>query len=118
MFKVFIIYAIGNITAGYFTSRPSLKKNLRQVSNYLGKLCYVNYLPCVYLLFYYTCVCVFFLASARQLALMFPSTPCTTTTGTEKVCTDNLEAALGLITHHDGVSGTEKQVPFLLSFFY
>lgn len=68
---------------GYFTSRQSLKKYLRSLSTLLN--------------------------AARQLALMAPSTPCNTTTYTEKVCTDNLEAAIAVTTHHDGLSGTEKQ---------
>lgn len=49
------------------------------------------------------------LQSARQIALFVPTTPCSTTTFSKKVCTDNLEAAIAVTTHHDGITGTEKQ---------
>lgn len=68
---------------GYFTSRQGLKKYLRVLSNYLQ--------------------------SARQLALLAPSAPCMTSGNTEALCTDQLEAAIAVTTHHDGLSGTEKQ---------
>ncbi|EGD74140.1 hypothetical protein PTSG_06149 [Salpingoeca rosetta] len=63
--------------SGYFTSRQSLKKYLRVMSNLL--------------------------TSSRQLALLTNTSTCTSTT------TDNLEAAIAVSTHHDGLSGTEKQ---------
>eukprot|EP00051_Salpingoeca_urceolata_P027075 m.479938 g.479938 ORF g.479938 m.479938 type:complete len:1085 (+) comp21646_c0_seq1:45-3299(+) len=68
---------------GYFTSRQSLKKYLRTLSNLLQ--------------------------SGRQLALLANSTSCTSTSRTQTLCTDDLEAAIAVTTHHDGLSGTEKQ---------
>eukprot|EP00045_Choanoeca_perplexa_P017606 m.259200 g.259200 ORF g.259200 m.259200 type:complete len:1088 (-) comp17585_c0_seq4:4855-8118(-) len=69
--------------SGYFTSRQSLKKYLRVLTNVLN--------------------------GARQMAMMAETDTCKTTTYTDKECTDNLEAALSVTTHHDGLSGTEKQ---------
>ena len=69
---------------GYFTSRPALKFYLRTMTNVLN--------------------------AARQLALLAPNTTtCTSTSYSQTVCTDNLEAALAVGTHHDALSGTEKQ---------
>lgn len=69
---------------GYFTSRPALKLYLRTMTNVLN--------------------------AARQMALAAPNTKrCTSTSYTETVCTDNLEAAVVVSTHHDALSGTEKQ---------
>jgi hypothetical protein len=41
--------------------------------------------------------------------MMAPTTPCMTTGRTLAPCTDILEAAIAITTHHDGLSGTEKQ---------
>ncbi|EDQ87643.1 uncharacterized protein MONBRDRAFT_33201 [Monosiga brevicollis MX1] len=68
---------------GYFTSRQSLKKYLRVLTNVLN--------------------------AARQLAMLTETDTCTSTSYSQTVCTDNLEAALAVTTHHDGLSGTEKQ---------
>ena len=51
--------------SGYFTSRQSLKKYLRVLTNVLN--------------------------GARQLAMMADTDTCKTTTYTDKECTDNLE---------------------------
>lgn len=50
-----------------------------------------------------------YLQAARQLALLTPTAPCITTGRTMALCTDDLEAAIAVTTHHDGLSGTEKQ---------
>lgn len=69
---------------GYFTSRPALKFYLRTMTNILN--------------------------AARQMALVVPNTKtCTSTSYTQTVCTDNLEAAVAVSTHHDALSGTETQ---------
>eukprot|EP00038_Savillea_parva_P006369 m.163286 g.163286 ORF g.163286 m.163286 type:complete len:1147 (+) comp12291_c0_seq1:1380-4820(+) len=77
-----------NYWSGYFTSRPSLKKQVRFASN--------------------------FMQAARQLEVLAKPGPLGVVTerpspvvGTS--FTDSLEGTIGVATHHDGMSGTERQ---------
>jgi alpha-mannosidase len=76
--------------SGYFTSRPALKRQVRFATN--------------------------FLSSARQLEVIaqvdaqdvnLPTTRPSPPVGTS--WTDSLEGTIGVATHHDGMSGTERQ---------
>eukprot|EP01059_Diplonema_ambulator_P008478 TRINITY_DN18114_c0_g1_i1.p1 TRINITY_DN18114_c0_g1~~TRINITY_DN18114_c0_g1_i1.p1 ORF type:complete len:1107 (+),score=202.08 TRINITY_DN18114_c0_g1_i1:107-3322(+) len=76
--------------SGYFTSRPSLKRQVRVASNFLN--------------------------AARQLEVLskVPVSKISqlTTRPSPRVgssWTDSLEGTVGLATHHDGMSGTERQ---------
>jgi len=79
-----------NYWSGYFTSRPALKRQVRYATN--------------------------FLAAARQLEIVsnttaeevgLPTKKCSPPVGTS--WTDSLEGTTGVATHHDGMSGTERQ---------
>ena len=76
--------------SGYFTSRPALKRQVRFATN--------------------------FLSSARQMEVIaqvdaadvnLPTTRPSPPVGTS--WTDSLEGTIGVSTHHDGMSGTERQ---------
>eukprot|EP01052_Picozoa_sp_SAG31_P039905 SAG31_NODE_5643_length_2407_cov_1.866551_2_plen_445_part_00 len=76
--------------SGYFTSRPSLKRQVRYASN--------------------------FLQAARQMEIISGLTADQVATPTTRPSppvgvswTDSMEGAIGVATHHDGMSGTEKQ---------
>ena len=76
--------------SGYFTSRPSLKRQVRFATN--------------------------FLAAARQMEVLSGVTAAEVATPTTRPSppvggswTDSLEGTIGVATHHDGMSGTEKQ---------
>lgn len=82
--------AAHNYWTGYFTSRPSLKKLIRTASGFLN--------------------------TARQLEVLsgvtkeevnFPTTRPSPAVGDS--WTDSLEGTIGVATHHDGMSGTERQ---------
>jgi alpha-mannosidase len=79
-----------NYWSGYFTSRPGLKRQVRYSTN--------------------------FLASARLLEVMTNTTKRQVNLPTKKESppvgtswTDSLEGTVGVATHHDGMSGTERQ---------
>jgi len=79
-----------NYWSGYFTSRPSLKRQVRYSTN--------------------------FLAAARQLEIVTNTTAAEVGLPTVKKSppvgtswTDSLEGTVGVATHHDGMSGTERQ---------
>jgi alpha-mannosidase len=79
-----------NYWSGYFTSRPALKRQVRFATN--------------------------FLASARQLEIVSNTTAAEVNLPTQKKSppvgtswTDSLEGTTGVATHHDGMSGTERQ---------
>lgn len=88
-----IFSPVHNCTAdwsGYFTSRPSLKRQVRFATN--------------------------FLTSARQMEVISgvttgevdrPTTRPSPVVGDS--WTDSLEGTIGVATHHDGMSGTERQ---------
>jgi len=76
--------------SGYFTSRPSLKRQVRFASNFLN--------------------------AARQMEVITGITAAEVDTPTERPSppvgtswTDSMEGAIGVATHHDGMSGTERQ---------
>jgi alpha-mannosidase len=76
--------------SGYFTSRPSLKRQVRFASNFLN--------------------------AARQMEVVSGVTAEEVDTPTTRPSppvgqswTDSMEGAIGVATHHDGMSGTEKQ---------
>ena len=76
--------------SGYFSSRPALKRQLRMATN--------------------------FLSAARQMEVMSGVTAADVATPTERPSppvgsswTDSFEGTIGVATHHDGISGTEKQ---------
>jgi alpha-mannosidase len=75
---------------GYFSSRPALKRQVRMSTNFLG--------------------------AARQIEVMSGVTMAEVATPTERPSppvgsswTDSFEGTIGVATHHDGISGTEKQ---------
>jgi alpha-mannosidase len=75
---------------GYFSSRPALKRQVRMASN--------------------------FLSAARQIEVMSGVTAAEVATPTVRPSppvgsswTDSFEGTIGVATHHDGISGTEKQ---------
>jgi hypothetical protein len=75
---------------GYFTSRPALKRQVRFATN--------------------------FLQSARQLEVVTKTTKEEVDLPTKRFSppvgdswTDSLEGTIGVATHHDGMSGTERQ---------
>ena len=77
-----------NYWSGYFTSRPALKKQVRVATNFLG--------------------------AARQIEIFgkvedlgHPTQRPAPPVGTS--FTDSLEGTIGVATHHDGMSGTERQ---------
>jgi alpha-mannosidase len=77
-----------NYWSGYFTSRPALKKQVRVATNFLG--------------------------AARQIEILgkvkdldHPTQRPAPPVGTS--FTDSLEGTIGVATHHDGMSGTERQ---------
>ena len=77
-----------NYWSGYFTSRPALKKQVRRATN--------------------------FLEAARQMEVVGkPSKVDLATARPSPVVgnsfTDSLEGTIGVATHHDGMSGTERQ---------
>ena len=79
-----------NYWSGYFTSRPALKRQVRFATNLLG--------------------------AARQLELVTRTTADEINVTTAKRSppvgdswTDSLEGTVGVATHHDGMSGTERQ---------
>jgi alpha-mannosidase len=76
--------------SGYFTSRPSLKRQVRFASNFLN--------------------------AARQMEVITGITAAEVDTPTTRPSppvgsswTDSMEGAIGVATHHDGMSGTERQ---------
>ena len=76
--------------SGYFTSRPSLKRQVRFASNFLN--------------------------AARQMEAISKVTAAEVDTPTTRPSppvgnswTDSMEGAIGVATHHDGMSGTERQ---------
>jgi alpha-mannosidase len=76
--------------SGYFTSRPGLKRQVRFASN--------------------------FLSSARQMEVISGVTAAEVNHPTTRPSppvgdswTDSMEGAIGVATHHDGMSGTERQ---------
>eukprot|EP01064_Diplonema_japonicum_P013576 TRINITY_DN2111_c0_g5_i1.p1 TRINITY_DN2111_c0_g5~~TRINITY_DN2111_c0_g5_i1.p1 ORF type:complete len:1111 (+),score=357.90 TRINITY_DN2111_c0_g5_i1:44-3376(+) len=76
--------------SGYFTSRPSLKRQVHVASNFLN--------------------------AARQMEVVSGVTAQQVKTPTERPAppvgpswTDSLEGTVGVATHHDGMSGTERQ---------
>jgi alpha-mannosidase len=82
--------AAHNYWSGYFTSRPALKKQVHTASSFLN--------------------------SARQVEVISGVTAAEVDTPTTrpsppvgKSWTDSLEGTIGVATHHDGMSGTERQ---------
>jgi alpha-mannosidase len=82
--------AANSYWSGYFTSRPGLKRQVRMATN--------------------------FLSAARQMEVAsnvtkaevnLPTTRPSPPVG--KSWTDSMEGAIGVATHHDGMSGTERQ---------
>ena len=76
--------------SGYFTSRPGLKRQVRFASNFLN--------------------------SARQMEVISGVTAAEVDTPTTRPSppvgtswTDSMEGAIAVATHHDGMSGTERQ---------
>jgi alpha-mannosidase len=76
--------------SGYFTSRPSLKRQVRVATNFLN--------------------------AARQMEVIAGVTAAEVSTPTTRPSppvgeswTDSMEGAIGVATHHDGMSGTERQ---------
>ena len=76
--------------SGYFTSRPALKRQVRFATNLL--------------------------VAARQLEVVSNLSAAQVGHATERRSpvvggswTDSLEATVGVATHHDGMSGTERQ---------
>jgi hypothetical protein len=76
--------------SGYFTSRPALKRQVRFASNFLN--------------------------AARQMEIVSGVTAEMVNTPTTRPSppvgsswTDSMEGAIGVATHHDGMSGTERQ---------
>ena len=76
--------------SGYFTSRPALKRQVRYATN--------------------------FLAAARQMEVFAGVTAAEVNLSTTRPSpavgtswTDSLEGTIGVATHHDGMSGTERQ---------
>ena len=76
--------------SGYFTSRPGLKRQVRRASNFLNAARQMEVIGRVN-------------ASAMKVTVERPSPPVGTS------WTDSLEGAIGIATHHDGMSGTERQ---------
>lgn len=79
-----------NVWSGYFTSRPALKRQVRFATNLL--------------------------TMARQLEVITNTTRAEVNLATERPSppvgtswTDSLEGTIGVATHHDGMSGTERQ---------
>mmetsp|Transcript_90839 Transcript_90839/g.207946 ORF Transcript_90839/g.207946 Transcript_90839/m.207946 type:complete len:1109 (+) Transcript_90839:54-3380(+) len=82
--------AAHNYWTGYFTSRPTLKRQVRAASNFLN--------------------------AARQLEVLSGVTKKDVDAPTTRPSpvvgdswTDSLEGTIGVATHHDGMSGTERQ---------
>ena len=76
--------------SGYFTSRPALKRQVRFATNFLG--------------------------AARQMEVITGITSADVDQPTTRPSppvgdswTDSLEGSIGVATHHDGMSGTERQ---------
>ena len=76
--------------SGYFTSRPALKKQVRVATNFLSAARQLEVLSGV-------------TAAEVDLPTTRPSPPVGTS------WTDSLEGTIGVATHHDGMSGTERQ---------
>ena len=76
--------------SGYFTSRPGLKKQVRRSSAFLQAARQMEVVTGI-------------TADQVDTPTVRPSPP----TGTS--WTDSLEGAIGVATHHDGMSGTERQ---------
>ena len=79
-----------NYWSGYFTSRPALKRQVRFASNFLNAARQLE---------------VFGHVSAKEVDT--PTTRPSPTVGSS--WTDSLEGTIGVATHHDGMSGTERQ---------
>ena len=82
--------AAHNYWTGYFTSRPALKRQVRFASNFLN--------------------------AARQMEVISKTTAAEVDVPTVRPSppvgsswTDSLEGTIGVATHHDGMSGTERQ---------
>eukprot|EP01061_Rhynchopus_euleeides_P019355 TRINITY_DN317_c0_g1_i1.p1 TRINITY_DN317_c0_g1~~TRINITY_DN317_c0_g1_i1.p1 ORF type:complete len:1106 (+),score=505.33 TRINITY_DN317_c0_g1_i1:99-3416(+) len=76
--------------SGYFTSRPALKKQVHVASNFLNAARQLEVISGV---------------NASQIAV--PTTRPAPVVGVS--WTDSLEGTVGVATHHDGMSGTERQ---------
>ena len=76
--------------SGYFTSRPALKRQVRYATNFLAAARQMEVFAGV-------------TAAEVNLSTTRPSPPVGTS------WTDSLEGTIGVATHHDGMSGTERQ---------
>lgn len=79
-----------NYWSGYFTSRPALKRQVRFATNTLNAARQIE---------------IFGNVSASEITVptVRPSPP------VGKSFTDSLEGTIGVATHHDGMSGTERE---------
>ena len=76
--------------SGYFTSRPSLKRQVRFATNFLNAARQMEVITGI---------------TAKEVA--HPTTRPSPPVGSS--WTDSMEGAIGVATHHDGMSGTERQ---------
>eukprot|EP00754_Rhynchopus_humris_P026895 Rhum_TRINITY_DN15047_c5_g4::Rhum_TRINITY_DN15047_c5_g4_i1::g.136057::m.136057 len=76
--------------SGYFTSRPSLKRLVRRASNYLTGARQME-----------------ILSGVKKSEIVVPTTKASPLVGSS--WTDSFEGSIGVTTHHDGMSGTERQ---------
>jgi len=76
--------------SGYFTSRPALKRQVRFATNFLAAARQMEIFGAV-------------TTADVNLSTVRPSPPVGTS------WTDSLEGTIGVATHHDGMSGTERQ---------
>ena len=76
--------------SGYFTSRPGLKRQVRFASNFLNAARQMEQISGV-------------TAAEVNRPTTRPSPP------VGDSWTDSMEGAIGVATHHDGMSGTERQ---------
>lgn len=77
-----------NYWSGYFTSRPALKRQVRFATNFLGAARQMEVI-------------------AKGVKVDHPTQRPSPVVGTS--WTDSLEGTIGVATHHDGMSGTERQ---------
>lgn len=79
-----------NYWSGYFTSRPALKRQVRFATNFLAAARVME-----------------IVSNTSASEVNVPTKKCSPPVGTS--WTDSLEGTVGVATHHDGMSGTERQ---------
>jgi alpha-mannosidase len=104
--------------SGYFTSRPALKRQVRPTPHTRTALCRCarDQLPSRTDRSLQVRIATNFLQAARQLEVIAKTTKQEVNTSSTKSSpavgdswSDSLEGAIGVATHHDGMSGTERQ---------